>query len=60
LKQQGDGAGETSRTTNYELHGTGEATRAPVAQTLHSVRQPNFQITNGQPCNNSFNRQSNK
>jgi hypothetical protein len=39
LKQQGDGAGETSRTTNYELHGTGRATRAPVAQTLQSVRQ---------------------
>ena len=29
LKQQGDGAGETSRTTNYELHGAGRATRAP-------------------------------
>ena len=39
LKQQGDGAGETSRTTNYELHGTGWATRAPVAQTLQTVRQ---------------------
>ena len=39
LKQQGDGAGETSRTTNYELHGTGRATRALVAQTLQSVRQ---------------------
>jgi hypothetical protein len=39
LKQQGDGAGETSITTNYELHGTGWATRAPVAQTLQSVRQ---------------------
>ena len=39
LKQQGDGAGETSRTTNYELQGTGRATRAPVAQTLQSVRQ---------------------
>ena len=39
LKQQGDGAGETSRTTNYELHGTGWATRAPVVQTLQSVRQ---------------------
>jgi hypothetical protein len=26
LKQQGDGAGETSRTTNYELQGTGWAT----------------------------------
>jgi hypothetical protein len=26
-------------TTNYELHGTGRATRAPVAQTLQSVRQ---------------------
>jgi hypothetical protein len=25
LKQQGDGAGETSRTTNYELQGTGWA-----------------------------------
>jgi hypothetical protein len=39
LKQQGDGAGEPSRTTNYELQGTGWATRAPVAQTLQSVRQ---------------------
>ena len=39
LKQQGVGAGETSITTNYELHGTGRATRAPVAQTLQSVRQ---------------------
>ena len=39
MKQQGDGAGETSRTTNYELQGTGWATRAPVAQTLQSVRQ---------------------
>jgi hypothetical protein len=39
LKQQCDGAGETSRTTNYELQGTGWATRAPVAQTLQTVRQ---------------------
>ena len=39
LKQQGDGAGEPSRTTNYELQGTGGATRAPVAQTLQTVRQ---------------------
>ena len=39
MKQQGDGAGETSITTNYELHGTGRATRAPVAQTLQTVRQ---------------------
>ena len=39
LQQQGDGAGETSRTTNYELQGTGQATRAPVSQTLQSVRQ---------------------
>ena len=39
MKQQGDGAGETSRTTNYELQGTGWATRAPVARTLQSVRQ---------------------
>ena len=39
LKQQGDGAGETSRTTNYELHEQGWATRAPVAQTLQTVRQ---------------------
>ena len=39
LKQQGDGAGETSRTTNYELQGKGQATRAPVAQTLQTVRQ---------------------
>jgi hypothetical protein len=38
-KQQGDGAGETSRTTNYELHGTGWETHAPVAQTLQTVRQ---------------------
>ena len=29
-------------TTNYELQGTGRATRAPVAQTLQSVRQPNM------------------
>ena len=29
----------TSKTTNYELQGTGWATRAPVAQTLQSVRQ---------------------
>ena len=28
---------KTSRTTNYELQGTGWATRAPVAQTLQSV-----------------------
>jgi hypothetical protein len=40
LKPQCDGAGDTSRTTNYELHGTGWATRAPVAQTLQTVRQP--------------------
>ena len=39
MKQQGDGAGETSITTNYELRGTGQATRAPVAQTLQTVRQ---------------------
>jgi hypothetical protein len=39
LKPQCDGAGDTSRTTNYELHGTGWATRAPVAQTLQTVRQ---------------------
>ena len=39
MKQQGDGAGATSITTNYELQGTGRATRAPVAQTLQSVRQ---------------------
>ena len=32
-------AGETSRTTKYELNGKGGATRAPVAQTLQSVRQ---------------------
>ena len=32
-------AGETSSSTNYELQGTGRATRAPVAQTLQSVRQ---------------------
>ena len=29
----------TSRTTNYELQGTDWATRAPVAQTLQTVRQ---------------------
>jgi hypothetical protein len=29
----------TSITTNYELQGTGRATRASVAQTLQSVRQ---------------------
>ena len=39
LKQQSDGAGEPSRTTNYELHVKGWATRASVAQTLQSVRQ---------------------
>ena len=39
LKQQGDGAGETSRTTNYELLKEDWATRAPVAQTLQTVRQ---------------------
>ena len=39
LKQQCNGAGETSRTTNHELRGRGWATRAPVAQTLQSVRQ---------------------
>ena len=39
LKQQGDGAGETSIATNYELQGTGRATRATVAQTLQTVRQ---------------------
>ena len=33
------GAAETSRTTNYELLGKDWATRAPVAQTLQSVRQ---------------------
>jgi hypothetical protein len=38
-KQQCDGAGETSITTNYELQGTGRATRAPVAQTPQTVRQ---------------------
>jgi len=38
LKHQGAGAGETSITTNYELHGRGWATRAPVAQTLQTVR----------------------
>ena len=40
LKPQGDGAGEASRTTNYELQGTGWATRVPAAQTLQSVGQP--------------------
>ena len=39
LKQQRDGARETTRTTNYELLKKGWATRAPVAQTLQSVRQ---------------------
>ena len=39
LEPPSDGAGETSRTTNYELQGTGWATRAPVAQTLQTVRQ---------------------
>ena len=39
VEKQGNGAGETSITTNYELQGTGWATRAPVAQTLQSVRQ---------------------
>ena len=39
LKQQGDGDRTTSRTTNYELQGTGRATRALVAQTLQTVRQ---------------------
>ena len=39
LKQQCDGDRTTSRTTNYELQGTGRATRAPVAQTLQIVRQ---------------------
>ena len=39
LEPQGDGAGDTSRTTNYELQGTGRATRAPVVQTLQTVRQ---------------------
>ena len=40
VKQQGDGAGETSIMTNYyELQGTCRATRAPAAQTLQSVRQ---------------------
>ena len=38
MKQQRDGAGETTRTTNYELLGKGWATRAPVPQTLQSVR----------------------
>jgi len=38
LKQQGAGAGETSIATNYELHGTGRATCAPVAQKLQTVR----------------------
>ena len=33
------GAGETTRTTNYELLKKDWATRAPVAQTLQSVRQ---------------------
>jgi hypothetical protein len=40
LKQQCDGAGETSITTNYELQGTGWATRAPVAQT-NKYKTPN-------------------
>ena len=39
LKQQGDGAGETSRTTNYELQGTGN-TRARRTNTAN--RAPNM------------------
>ena len=50
MKQQGDGAGETSITTNYELQGTGRATRAPVAQTLQSVRQTCSCTTATCPC----------
>ena len=43
LKQQGDGAGETSITTNYELQGTGWATRAPVARRTNTAnRAPNM------------------
>ena len=38
-------AGETSRTTKYELNGKGGATRAPVAQTLQSVRQTCLRTT---------------
>jgi hypothetical protein len=37
LKQQGDGAGETSRTTNYELHEKCWTIRAPFSKPLLSV-----------------------
>jgi hypothetical protein len=40
----------TSRTTNYELQGTGWATRALVAQTLQSVRQTCPCTTATCPC----------
>ena len=39
------GAGETTRTTNYELLRKDWATRAPVAQTLQSVRQTSPRTT---------------
>ena len=39
LKHQVTVPANTSRTTNYELRGTGWATRAPVAQTLQTMRQ---------------------
>ena len=45
-----DDAGETSITTNYELQGTGWATRAPVAQTLQTVRQACSCTTATYPC----------
>jgi hypothetical protein len=50
LKQEVVGAGETSTTTNYELQGMGWATRAPVAQTLQSVRQTCPRTTYMCPC----------
>ena len=39
LQPEGHRHRTTSTTTNYELHGTGWATRAPNAQTLQTVRQ---------------------
>jgi hypothetical protein len=39
LQPEGHRHRTTSTTTNYELHGTGWATRAPAAQTLQTVRQ---------------------
>jgi hypothetical protein len=39
LETTGVSAGETSGTKNYELHGKGWATRAPVAETLQTGGQ---------------------